>query len=150
MPEPGVESPICTSALVCEQIIQDRVTGKLALIGVFNRLAAESLPHKENMAVFFSLTNGRGSVEVRLQIEQDDGEALVQIRGMHQIPSPLTILDHGVQLRNVIFKKTGRHWATVWCGEELLNRRPFDVILTTPQTPGQQFHAPPTPGIEPA
>ncbi|RMH29305.1 MAG: hypothetical protein D6693_02115 [Planctomycetota bacterium] len=129
MPEPGVETPICTSALVCEQIIQDRATGKLSLIGVFNRLAAESLPHREHLAVFFSLTNGRGAVEIRLQIEQDDGEPLVQIRGTHTIPNPLTILDHGVQLRNVAFKKAGRHWATVWCGEELLNRRPFDVVV---------------------
>ena len=136
MPEPGVETPICTSVLVCEQIYQDRATGKLALIGVFNRLAAERMPHQQSLAVFFSLTNGRGAVEVRLQIEQDDGQPLVQISGTHQIPNPLTILDHGVQMRRVVFKKTGRHWATVWCGEELLNRRPFDIVMAQPPTPG--------------
>jgi len=129
MPEPGVESPICTSVLVCEQIYQDRATGKLALIGVFNRLVAEGFPHQENISVFFSLTNGRGIVDIRLQIEQDDGEVLVQIRGTHNIPNPLTILDHGVQLQKTTFQNPGRHWATIWCGAELLNRRPFDVTL---------------------
>lgn len=129
MTQPGVESPICTSVLVCEQIYQDRATGKLALIGVFNRLLAEGFPHQQNISVFFSLTNGRGTVDIRLQIEQDDGDVLVQIRGTHTIPSPLTILDHGVQLQKTTFKNPGRHWATVWCGEELLNRRPFDVTL---------------------
>jgi len=126
--EPGVETPICTSVLVCEQIYQDRATGKLALIGVFNRVGAERFPHQENISVFFSLTNGRGQVEVTLQIEQDDGEALVTIRGQHNIPGPLTILDHGVQLKKATFKKAGRHWAAVWCAGELLNRRPFDVV----------------------
>lgn len=136
MTESGVESPICTIVLVCEQIIQDRVTGKLSLIGVFNRLTAQQFPHQETISVFFSLTNGRGQVDIRLQIEQDDSEMLVQIRGTHTIPSPLTILDHGVQLKKAAFNKPGRHWATVWCGEELLNRRPFDVILNPPQGTG--------------
>ena len=135
MNEPGVETPICTSVLVCEQIYQDRVTGKLALIGVFNRLTAEDFPHQESISVFFSLTNGKGEVDIRLQIEQDDGEALVQIRGKHVIPNPLTILDHGVQFKKATFKKEGRHWATVWCGQELLNRRPFDVALMQPTQP---------------
>lgn len=134
MNEPGVETPICTSVLVCEQIYQDRVTGKLALIGVFNRMAADAFPHQESISVFFSLTNGKGEVDIRLQIEQDDGEALVQVRGKHNIPNPLTILDHGVQFKKATFKKAGRHWATVWCGQELLNRRPFDVVQA-PLTP---------------
>jgi Family of unknown function (DUF6941) len=142
-PEQGVETPICTSVLVCEQIYQDRATGKLALIGVFNRLVAESFPHQETFSVFFSLTNGRGQVDIRLQIEQDDGEPIVTIEGQHNIPSPLTILDHGVQLQKSTFKKAGRHWATIWCGHELLNRRPFDVALR------QQTQTPPTPPIGP-
>ena len=102
---------------------------------MFNRVGAETFPHQENISVFFSLTNGRGQVEVTLQIEQDDGEALVKIRGQHNIPGPLTILDHGVQLKKATFKKPGRHWATVWCGGELLNRRPFDVVPMQPQQP---------------
>lgn len=131
--EPGVGTPICTSVLVCEQIYQDRATGKLALIGVFNRIGAEQFPHQESISVFFSLTNGRGAVDVTLQIEQDDSEVLVKIQGRHTIPGPLTILDHGVQLKKATFKKAGRHWATVWCGGELLNRRPFDVVqMNTP------------------
>lgn len=136
MTDPDVGKPICTSVLVCEQIYQDRQTGKLLLIGVFNRLAAASFPHRQSLSVFFSLTNGRGKVGVDLQIERDDGESLLTIHGEHNIPGPLTILDHSVQLNGVVFEQPGRYWATVWSEGELLNRRPFDLIQ--PQRAGEE------------
>jgi len=123
----SIETPICTSVLVCDDVYQDRHTGKSILVGVFPRLALASLPGSRSFSVFFSLTNGRGGVDLRLRIEHDDGEPMLELGGPMNIPDPLAIIDHHVRLEGVPFRRAGKHWAAIYCEQELLGRRPFEV-----------------------
>jgi len=132
MADARAETPICTAVLVCDAIYRDAATGKAVLAGVFNEVGAASFPFMQSLYVFFTLTNGRGEVDIKLRIEHDDGERVLEIGGPISILSPLMIIDHDVRLEGVPFQRPGKHWASIWSEEQLLGRRPFLVNLLRP------------------
>jgi len=58
---PALETPMGLALVVCDTIIEDKLTGKKTLVGLFDRLQTSRLPcvHPA-MTVFVSLTGGRG------------------------------------------------------------------------------------------
>ena len=127
----GAETPICTSVLICEKIITDAQTGSLSLIGIYSQVHVPRLPGWISFNTFFSLTNGKGDVNLRLVIEQDNGDRLLEIGGPMQIPTPRDIIDHNVRIERAPVQQEGIHWVSIYCDEELLGRRPFLVTLAT-------------------
>src|SRR5436305_596684 len=57
--------PVPMAIVICDQIIEDRLTGKKTLVGLFNSIAARSFPCTHaTMSVFVSLTEGRGKYKL--------------------------------------------------------------------------------------
>ena len=62
-------TPIGLAIVVCDQIIEDKLTGKKSLIGIFNQIGTNNFPCRHpQMCVFVSLTEGRGQCAARLRI----------------------------------------------------------------------------------
>ena len=63
--------PSGVAIVVCDLIIEDKLTSKKSLIGIFNQIGAQSFPYRHpQICVFVSLTEGRGQCAARLRIAQ--------------------------------------------------------------------------------
>jgi hypothetical protein len=107
------DDPICLSIVLCDQVIEDRRTGKKSYIGVFNDILAERLPAKHAcMSLVVSLTNCLGRYDVGISIARDTDvgqEQILQIRGQLESKSPMEVIDLVFELRATPLTGPGVH-----------------------------------------
>ncbi len=127
------EKMTCVSILICDEVYRDERTKKLVVVGTFNQFNAPQLPCKlPRMTVLFTLTNGRGSYDLKLSIEYETtGQAVVEIAGPFRIDDPLQIFDSNVYLIDVPFFDEGKYWVVLSADGEILGQRPFWVKKAT-------------------
>src|SRR5688500_10813546 len=110
---PQNRAPItCVSVVVCDDGFRDQGSGKLALWGTFNSVSAPAVPCTHpRLCVFASITNGRGTRDVRISIERaTDSEPVIQIAGPMRFTGPLEIVDISIVLNGVVFSEFGKYW----------------------------------------
>ncbi len=131
--------PVGLAIVVCDQIIEDKLTHKKSLIGTFNQIAAGSFPCRHpRMAVFVSLTEGRGTCAARLRIAHDDTAAVVaELNGQIQFPDIHTVVELNFDLVGLAFPQPGLYSIEFYCDDALVLERRFHVIQAKPQTPPQ-------------
>ena len=117
----------CVSIIVCDDIYRDDVSKKLIIVGTFNRIIAPRFPYKhERLHVLFTLTNGRGSYDVTLAIENaDTGEPVADFKGPLKIEDPLAIVDVNVRLNYLVFPSPGKYWVKLESDGQIIQQRPF-------------------------
>lgn len=89
--------PVCISIVLCDQVIEDKTTGKKSLIGLFDKINCGSFPVKHGaMAVIVSLTDVQGTQKVVLRFTRDDPSGvveLVRLEGNVKTASRLDVVD---------------------------------------------------------
>ena len=98
--------------LVCDTIIEDKLTGKKTLIGLFDRIQSGRFPcvHPA-MTVFVSLTGSRGNYPCEVICRHQDNETVsFSAKGQVSLPDPLTVVDLVFRLNGVRFPKPGTYW----------------------------------------
>lgn len=120
-------SPI--ALVVCDNVYQES-GGKIALVGLFNRIAAAKLPIRHpRLCVYASVTDIRPNTEFRLDIvhaETDHRVASLQGRSPEGA-DPTTICDMNFELNGLVFPEAGRYYIRFWGNDHLLLQRPFEV-----------------------
>lgn len=122
--------PTLVSLLVCDQVIDDRLTNKKSAIGLFNTVVTRSVPTRlPQMSVMVAITEISGAVSIELRLTRDaDNEVVLSTTGQVEAPSPLNIVDLVFALQGVHFARAGQYAFEVWAGAELLGRRRFHVV----------------------
>lgn len=110
-PQTEMEKPIGMALVICDQIITEEKTQKKTLVGTFNRIHASEIPFTlPGMAVFVSLTNGKGEIPILLKcVSQETNEAVFQIKGKVTFPNPLHVHELVFNLKNVQFPHYGTY-----------------------------------------
>lgn len=132
-------APSLVSLLLCDQVIDDRLSNKKSAIGIFNTIVVARVPTSINqVAILASLTEiaGRAELEVRLVRDSDD-EVVFSGRGMVEAPNPLAVVDLLFAMQGVRIPEPGQYAFELLSGAALLGRRRFQVIVRDPRTPGQ-------------
>lgn len=121
--------PVPLALVICDQIIEDRMTGKKTLVGLFNSIAARNFPCTHGlMSVFVSMTDGHGKYECELVCrDEDTGDAILQTKGPIEFASPAVVVDMVFALQGVAFPKPGLYAFEFYCDEELVAERKFNV-----------------------
>ncbi|MCP4591797.1 MAG: hypothetical protein GY842_13740 [bacterium] len=143
VPEPDV-----LSLIVCDQIITDRVTGKVSLIGMFSAIHTPRFPvvHPQ-ISVYVALTDGRGKTPLTIRIV-DANEArkpLVDGKGIVEFKDPRMIANLALQFHGLRFPEAGQYRVQIWCGSALLREARLHV-LEAKRPPGKSG----APGFAPA
>ena len=122
--------PILVSLLICDQVIDDRLTGKKSAIGLFNTVFATSFPTRLNqLAVMATLTEIAERTHLALRLIRDnDNEVLLQTEGDVQAPSPLAMVDLVFALQGTRLDRAGQYAFELLAGGQLLGRRRFHVV----------------------
>jgi hypothetical protein len=131
-------APIGLAIVICDQIIEDKLTGKKSLIGIFNQIGAQNFPCRHpQVCVFVSLTEGRGQCVARLRIVHDESNHVVaEVNGQIQFPDVHTVVELNFNLVGLTFPDPGVYSIEFYCDDSLVLERRFHVVhIKPPQGP---------------
>jgi hypothetical protein len=127
-------SPTGLAIVICDQIIEDKLTGKKSLIGIFNQIGTGSFPCRHpQLCVFVSLTEGRGQCAARLRIVHDESEHVVaEVNGNIQFPDVHVVVELNFNLVGLAFPEPGMYSIEFYCDDALILERRFNVVKVQP------------------
>src|SRR5437762_2474031 len=89
--------PTLVSILLCDQVIDDKITNKKSAIGLFNMVLVQSLPTAiQQVAVLATITEITSRVRIELRLVRDsDNAVLFSTNGPVPMdsPNPLAMVD---------------------------------------------------------
>jgi hypothetical protein len=118
--------PVLLSAIVCDRVIFDRITGMPSLINILQTLNSPKFPVRTEQLVFFcELTNGHGrtNTKVRLVDVSNDEKPIFEKVGAVEFKDVKHVLSLAVALQGVVFPNPGEYRFQLFAGEELLGER---------------------------
>jgi hypothetical protein len=135
-------TPTLVSLLLCDQVIDDKLTNKKSAIGLFNMIVVQQMPAVINqMAVLASLTEITGKPQLELRLMRDADEHVVfSSKGFVNAPNPLAVVDLVFGMRGVRVESPGQYAFEVLHDGDILGRRRFQVVVA--QRPPQQQQPP--------
>ncbi len=127
-------SPVGIAIVICDQIIEDKLTGKKSLIGIFNQIATQNFPCRHpQICVFVSLTEGRGQCAARLRIVHDESDHVVaEVKGNIQFPDVHTVVELNFSMVGLVFPEPGVYSIEFYCDEAIILERRFTVSHIKP------------------
>jgi len=131
-------APVVLSIVICDIVIRDTETGKPTLVGIFNRISAQTFPAIHPVLhVFVSLTDGRGEGRAMLElIEEATQETVNRLEVPVRFPpDPTEVADLNFRVANISFPRPGSYrFEFIWAGDIIGSRR-FKVGKRVPPTP---------------
>lgn len=123
-------APSLVTLLICDQVIDDRLTGKKSAIGLFNRVNVPKVPAQIPLVtVMATLTEIRERCPLELRLLRDaDNAVLIGSRGFVDAPDPLAMVDLVFALQGVRVPSEGQYAFELLAEGELLGRRRFHVM----------------------
>lgn len=103
------EIPMGLALVLCDTIIEDRMTGKKSLIGMFDRLGSNKFPCiHPHLSVLVSLTSGKGEYPCKIVCQHLDGDTIAfQGQGEIKMQNPHQVVDIAFNFHGVKFPKPG-------------------------------------------
>ena len=122
--------PTLVSLLVCDQVIDDKITNKKSAIGLFNAILVPKVPAMiHQLAVLASVTEIEKRVDIEVRLVRDaDNEVVLRTHGPIEAPSPLATVDLVFNMQGIRVMTAGQYAFEVLCADDLLGRRRFQVI----------------------
>lgn len=124
--------PTLVSFLLCDQVLDDRLTGKKSAIGLFNAIRVPSMPTRlTQVVVMASLTEIAAPTTVELRLVRDaDNNPLLRTQGTVDAPDPLATVELVFGVQGIAIPTVGQYAFELWAQGELLGRRRFQVLVS--------------------
>jgi hypothetical protein len=107
-----IVKPSVQAFLVCDQVIEDNLTKKKSLIGLFTHLQAVSFPFQHaQMGLYFCLTDAEGTHHFDIDLIHLNNERLICRAALPNvvITDRLQIYDFGINIPSPVFPAPGRY-----------------------------------------
>jgi len=118
--------PILVSAIVCDRVIFDKITGSPSLISIIQDINAPRFPVRYWQLVFFcELTNGHGKTKTRVCLI-DEGErdkVIFEQAGTVEFMDVKQTVMLAVNLQGIMFQHPGEYRFQLFCEGLLLGER---------------------------
>ncbi len=130
MADKELPKPKAVSFVICDTVIDDRVTGKKSLIGLFNCIGANKLPFcLPVINVYIGLTEGYGDYQCALHcVKEDDNKTIVRMQGPVKFDGPLAVVEANFEIRSITFPEAGMYRFEFLCEDIPVVLRKFQVI----------------------
>jgi hypothetical protein len=135
--------PVVKSFLIADVVIQDRMTGKWSIVGVFDRILSPAFPVVHPAVAFYVKM---GDLQGRYRIKVDFRDSTDKQLGLIEGP-PIDVKDVaqsfelGIGLANVKLDRPGKYQFQLFVNDEFVASAPLDVV---------QVQVPPPPIAPPA
>ena len=127
-------APVGVAIVICDLIIDDKLTNKKSLIGIFNQIGTQNFPYRHpQIGVFVSVTEGRGECTARLRIVHNENDRVVaEVNGNLQFTDVNAVVELNFNLVGLVFPEPGPYSIEFYCDDALVLERRFDVIHVKP------------------
>ena len=134
---PHLETPMGLALQVCDTIIEDKLTGKKSLIGLFDRVQTAKIPCVHpSMCVFVSMTGGRGQYPCEVICRHTDNETVAfSAKGNVALRDPRQVVDLVFRLNGVRFPKPDVYWLHFLADGVPIMMRPMVVQMQETPAP---------------
>lgn len=121
--------PIVLAMVICDTVIEDRLTNKKTLIGTFNRIIISKIPCIHPcLNVFLALTEGIGEYDGQLRcINVEEDKSILDLGGKINFRDIKEIIEFNFELRGIVFPQFGEYRFEFFCNNEPLCSRRFIV-----------------------
>jgi hypothetical protein len=126
-----IAKPSVQAFLVCDQVIEDSLTKKKSLIGIFTHLQAVAFPFQhQQMGLYFCLTDAEGTYHFDIDLVYVNNEQLVCRATLPNIVigDRLQISDFGINIPSLIFPAPGRYEFRLRMEGHLIAQKDFNVM----------------------
>jgi hypothetical protein len=126
-----IVKPSVQAFLVCDQVIEDSVTKKKSLIGLFTHLQAASFPFQHSqMGLYFCLTDAEGIYHFDIDLTYLNTEQLICRAALPNIAiaDRLQISDFGINIPSLTFPTPGRYEFRLRMEGHLIAQKDFSVM----------------------
>jgi hypothetical protein len=123
--------PHVLAMVICDMVIDDRISGKKSLIGLFDAIASTAIPCTVNeLHVFLALTDGYGNLRTRLRcVKAATDEELFNTEQEVNFPDPLAVVEMNLGFCGCEFPEAGEYRFQLWADQSMLCERKFHVSL---------------------
>lgn len=135
-----IPTPTVQAFLVCDQVIEDSLTKKKSLIGIFTHLQAASFPFQhQQMGLYFCLTDAQGPYHFDIDLIYLNSEQLICKATLPniEIGDRLQISDFGINIPLLIFPAPGRYEFRLRMEGHLIAQKDFNVMSVSGHTPAE-------------
>jgi len=122
--------PTPLAFLIADTVIDDVVTRKKSIIGLFNSICSSRFPFRHSeMNVFVSLTDGHGEYKSGLVCSRStDLKEIFKSSGKVSFRTPNSVVEMNFTLRNIEFPTQGKYTFQFSCNGQPVVMRPFEVV----------------------
>lgn len=128
----ATSKPTCKALLLCDTAIVEAGTGKLSLIGTFNRFTLQEFPGVTTpFSAYLQLTNGRGQYEIAVDVEDlSTGNVFAKCFGLTiDMENPLVVAVVVIPSPPLPIGHAGKYDFIVLANNEEIDRQQFQVVL---------------------
>ncbi len=141
-----VSHPSVQAFLVCDCVIEDSLTKKKSLIGIFTHLQAVTFPFQhQQLGLYFCMTDAEGTYHFDIDLVYVNTDQLVCRASLPNIVigDRLQIADFGINIPALLFPAPGRYEFRLRMNGRVLAQKDFNVIrLPAPPDVEPQPHSP--------
>jgi hypothetical protein len=119
--------------IICDDVIDDRVTNKKSLIGLFNNISARSFPIQHHQMVVYLAMTGHGEIPIKIEmvhaedITEETGPILQLEKTDFIFNDPNAVVELVFKLQGIPFPRPGLYQFRVRSDNHLLTQRDFLV-----------------------
>ena len=118
--------PILLSAITCNRVIFDKVSGMPSIIDIVQTIDAPKYPARHAQIVFFcELTNGHGTTEAKIRLldSQEEEKIIFEREGQVRFGNVKQIVTLAMNLQGIVFPRPGEYRFQLFAGGYLLGER---------------------------
>ncbi len=122
--------PRALAFIICDTVIEEKVTNKKSLIGLFTNIYSAEFPCRHStLNVFISLTEGHGEYQCSLVcVKDDESKKIVQMDGPIKFNNPLSVVEAKFEIRGMVLSEPGMYRFDFLCGGVPVVSRKFKVV----------------------
>jgi hypothetical protein len=118
--------PFLLSAITCNRVIFDKVSGMPSIIDIVQTIDAQRYPARHPQIVFFcEMTNGHGTTDVKISLvnTQDEEKVVFEREGKVRFENVKQIVTLAMNLQGIVFPGPGEYRFQLFGGGNLLGER---------------------------
>lgn len=133
--------PILLSAITCNRVIFDKVSGMPSIIDIVQNIDAPRYPARHPQIVFFcELTNGHGTTKAKIRLidAQEEEKVIFEREGSVKFGDVKQIVTLAMDLHGIVFPRPGEYRFQLYAGGSLVGERRITCRkVTIPPQPGK-------------
>ncbi len=113
--------------IICDTVIEDKMTHKKSLVGLFDNIFSSKIPCVHpRLNVFVVLTEGNGEYDCALKcVHEDTNKLLVELKGRIQCQNPQQKVEMNFEICGLRLPDFGNYRFDFFCNEHPIISRKF-------------------------